>query len=299
MNILMESGCSIAELSGMRWDIALVGSAVDERGRAAIDFAKSHSTSTMVLEYQADSFRIAVDGRYFEADELSNGLPNLGSAAFLLESTTLGFVEVFLTCRDLVRAGSKEFHLSYVEPEEYKTPRRREVLYRRAFELSSEVPGYRAIPGAAVILTDRRPQHGVFFLGFEERRLDVALEDFQTIKPSNCSVVFGVPAYKPGWEVHAFANNVRVLEAKRLSGGVHFCGAENPAGAYEILREIKTGLENDSRMVVAPIGTKPNGIGAALFAALHSDVGLLYDHPKKSPGRSEQISRWHVYHIHL
>jgi hypothetical protein len=253
----------------------------------------------MVFEYHADSFRFQLDGRHFEADELSVGVPNLASAGFLLESTTLGFVEVFLTCRALVQAGARECHLTYVEPNEYKTPRGREVLYRRAFELSSEVPGYRAIPGAAVILTDRRPQHGVFFLGFEERRLDVALEDFQTIKPSNCSVVFGVPAYKPGWEVHAFANNVRVLEAKRISGGVHFCGAENPAGAYEILTEIKASLEKDARMVVAPIGTKPNGIGAALFAAIHSDVGLLYDHPKKSPGRSEQISRWHLYHIRL
>jgi hypothetical protein len=159
------------------------------------------------------------------------------------------------------------------------------------------VPGYRAIPGAAVILTDRRPQHGVFFLGFEERRLDVALEDFQTLRPSNCSVVFGVPAYKPGWELHAFANNVRVLETKRLSGGVHFCGAENPAGAYQVLSEIKASLGKDARMVVAPIGTKPNGIGAALFAALHSEVGLLYDHPRRSAGRSEQVSRWHLYHI--
>jgi hypothetical protein len=299
MNISMNSGASTGELSNGPWDVALVGSAVDERGRAAIEFAKSRSTSTIVLEYHADSFRFLVDGQSFEADELSAGLPNLASSAFLLESTTLGFVEVFLTCRALVRSGAKGFHLTYVEPNEYKTPRRREVLYRRAFELSSEVPGYRAIPGAAVILTDRRPQHGVFFLGFEERRLDVALEDFQTIKPSNCSVVFGVPAYKPGWEVHAFANNVRVLETKRISGGVHFCGAENPAGAYEILSEIKTSLEKDARMVVAPIGTKPNGIGAALFAALHSDVGLLYDHPKKSPGRSAQISRWHLYHIRL
>jgi hypothetical protein len=299
MNILMKAGVSTSEFSDGPWDVALVGSAVDERGRAAIEFATSRSTSTMVLEYQADTFRFLVDGRHLEADELSSGLPNLGSAAFLLESTTLGFVEVFLTCRALIRAGAKGFHLTYVEPKEYTTPRRREVPYRRAFELSSEVPGYRAIPGAAVILTDRRPQHGVFFLGFEERRLDVALEDFQTIKPSNCSVVFGVPAYKPGWEVHAFANNVRVLETKRLSGGVHFCGADNPAGAYEILREIKRSLEKDARMVVAPIGTKPNGIGAALFAALHSDVGLLYDHPKKSPGRSKQVLRWHLYDIRL
>jgi hypothetical protein len=202
MNISMKSGSSSAELSDGPWDVALVGSAVDDRGRAAIEYAKSRSTLTMAFEYHADSFRLLVDGRYLEVDELSANLPNLASAAFLLESTTLGFVEVFLICRALVRCGSKGFHLCYVEPREYNTPRRREVLYRRAFELSSEVPGYRAIPGAAFILTDRRPQHGVFFLGFEERRLDVALEDFQTLKPSNCSVVFGVPAYKPGWELH-------------------------------------------------------------------------------------------------
>jgi hypothetical protein len=297
MNISMTSGASTAELANGPWDVALVGAAVDERGRAAIDFAKSRSTSTTVLEYHSDSFRFAVSGRSLETDELTNGLPNLASASLLLESTTLGFVEVFLTCRALVRAGARGIDLSYVEPMQYNTPRRREVLYRRAFELSSEVPGYRAIPGAAVILTDRRPQHGVFFLGFEERRLDVALEDFQTLRPSNCSVVFGVPAYKPGWELHAFANNVRVLETKRLSGGVHFCGAENPAGAYQVLSEIKASLAKDARMVVAPIGTKPNGIGAALFAALHSEVGLLYDHPKRSAGRSEQVSRWHLYHI--
>ena len=173
MNISMTSGASTTELSNGPWDIALVGSAVDDRGRAAIDFAKSCSSSTMVLEYHPNSFRFLVDGRHLEADELSVGLPNLASAAYLLESTTLGFVEVFLTCRALMRAGSKGFHLTYVEPHEYNTPRRREVLYRRAFELSSEVPGYRAIPGAAIILTDRRPQHGVFF-----RAATVEIDDF-------------------------------------------------------------------------------------------------------------------------
>jgi hypothetical protein len=127
--------------------------------------------------------------------------------------------------------------------------------------------------------------------------LDVALEDFQTLKPSDCSVVFGVPAYKPGWEVHAFANNVRVLETKRLSGGIHFCGAENPSGAFELLDEIRMSLETGTRMIVAPIGTKPNGIGAALFAAVNPSVGLLYDHPNRSPGRSEAVSRWHLYQI--
>jgi len=118
MNISMRSGASTAELSNGPWDVALVGSAVDERGRAAIDFAKSRATSMMVLEYHADSFRFLVDGLQLEADELAAGLPNLASASFLLESTTLGFVEVFAACRALVRSGAKGFHLTYVEPKD-------------------------------------------------------------------------------------------------------------------------------------------------------------------------------------
>lgn len=135
-------------------------------------------------------------------------------------------------------------------------------------------------------------------MGFEERRLDVALET-QILRPSDAAVVFGVPAFFPGWEMHSFANNVRVIQDAGLSGGVHFCGPENPASAYDLLAEISESLLSGERLIVAPIGTKPNGIGAAVFVASHSDIGLLYDHPKRSPGRTSNVARWHLYKVDL
>ena len=39
------------------------------------------------------------------------------------------------------------------------------------------------------------------------------------LKPDNCIVVFGVPAFQAGWEMNAFANNIRffvnVVERRR------------------------------------------------------------------------------------
>jgi hypothetical protein len=58
-----------------------------------------------------------------------------------------------------------------------------------------------------LVLRDDIPTKTVFLLGYEGQRLAQALEQTD-IRPSNCSVVFGVPAFQPGWEMDAYANNV-------------------------------------------------------------------------------------------
>jgi hypothetical protein len=173
--------------------------------------------------------------------------------------------------------------------------RRSYLLNKRDFELSQEVPGYKPIPGATRILSDRIGQRTVFFLGYEERRLDRALEDNQMVQPANCSVVFGVPAFKPGWEMDAFANNIRIIGERRLRGGIQFCGAENPAAAFGVLERIRQGLNAKETLFVGPIGTKPMGIGAALFATIYPHVGIFYDHPRRSKWRSNSVAKWHLY----
>src|ERR1035438_3771052 len=63
---------------------------------------------------------------------------------------------------------------------------------------------------------------------------------------------------------------------------------------------IKSGFSNVSLRhicVVGPLGTKPNGVGAALFAVTPPDVGLLYDHPWKTPKRTAEVARWHLYEV--
>ena len=79
-------------------------------------------------------------------------------------------------------------------------------------------------------MLDRSPHRVVFFLGYEGERLDEAFEELE-IDPRKSIVVFGVPAFRPGWEMDSFANNVRVVADRGVQGGIRYCGAENPAAS--------------------------------------------------------------------
>jgi hypothetical protein len=92
----------------------------------------------------------------------------------------------------------------------------------------------------------------------------------------------------------AFANNLRVLRGGQMAGHVHFCGAHSPASAYEMLGRVY-GSCDGQRFSVTPIGTKPHGIGAALFVCEHSDVGVVYDNPKRKKERSDKVGTWHLF----
>lgn len=300
----MQEGESESELDVSHYDAAIVGRALDDRGRSAVDFLARKSAKVITIEYDPKEFMLDIDGTKLHADDFEDFLISLKSKSIILESTTLGFVEMFLCCRALWNLGAKGISFLYVEPLNYSlresTFHRSKLLHKRDFELSDEVPGYKAIPGATLILTDKVSQRTVFFLGYEERRLDRALEDHQMIQPSSCSVVFGVPAFEPGWEMDAFANNIRVIKERKIKGGIHFCGAENPASAVEVLNRISRELAPGERLFIGPIGTKPMGIGVALFASTRpNDVGILYDHPKRREKRSSKVARWHLYKADL
>jgi hypothetical protein len=283
------------------WDVALVGQYLDDRGKAAIDFIAQHCDRVMTLEYDPDNFTLAVNGIVYEAERLDEYFKSHRPKDVVLETTTLGFVETFLCCRVLHDLSFLGVTCVYVEPVQYRVQqdkiRRSRLLHKRDFDLSNEVPGYKPIPGATVMLREDQLQRNVFFIGYEERRLDRALEDHQMIHPSTCSLVFGVPAFQPGWEMDAFANNIRVIKERNIRGGVYFCAAESPLGAVEVLNQIKSELQRGERLIIGPIGTKPHGVGAALFACVNENVGMLYDHPTRSPGRTSQVAKWHLYNV--
>jgi hypothetical protein len=292
----MQKARAFSELEYSKWGTAIVGPAVDDRGQEAVAFVKANSEKSIEMHYDESTFEMEIDGVRINSEDTADSLGAAAGGTVILESTTLGFVETFMCCRSLRNAGLRTISVLYVEPLTYSAPRRSQVLHKRDFDLSEAVPGYRPIPGATFHLSTLKPQHAVFFLGYEDHRFDVALEELQqTVQPQDCSVVLGVPAYQPGWEMNSFANNVHVIRDKDLSGGIHFCGAENPAAAVDILMEIRRSLSPNARMFLVPIGTKPMGIAAAIFAAEHEDVGLLYDHPKRRAGRSSQSSSWHLY----
>jgi hypothetical protein len=301
VKIDMEEAEAPDRLTRRKWDVGVVGAIVDERGRTAMDFVQENCATLASMEYDSERFTVRVGDGSCLADTVEGAVADYSGRSILLETTTLGFAEILLACRAFMDLRVSELDMIYIEPARYTlrqtTLRRSQLLHRRDFELSERVPGYRAIPGFARILSDKTAQQVVFFLGYEEHRLDRALEEYQMIRPSSCAVVFGVPAFRPGWEMDAFANNIRIIRERNLVGGVHFCGAESPAGAYDVLEEVRDESKGKAVMFVAPIGTKPNGIGVALFVLVHRDVAILYDHPKRQQGRTASVGRWHLYHM--
>jgi hypothetical protein len=289
----MQAGAAPGDLTFGRWGHAIVGEAVDPRGAAAIEFAKGNADTAHTFRYDPGKLAFEFDGASFSAEEPEAAVACIDGSPAVLETTTLGFVEILLCCRALKQSGRAGVSMVYVEPGGYNRPLRSQVVHRRDFDLSDEVEDFAAVPGNTVLLLPERPAKVVVFLGFEGQRLNRFLE--QTgVSASKCEFVFGVPAFRPGWEMDAFANTFRVLKGEQMSGRVHFCGAHNPVSVYEMLGRIY-GSCNAQRVSVAPIGTKPHGIGSALFLCEHSDVGVVYDNPKRKKERSDKVGTWHLF----
>ena len=238
---------------------------------------------------------LTIDGQAIAQRDLQGMIAAAANDPIALETTTLGFVEVLLCCRAAFgRTGALD--CLYVEPQNYRRSRDSHLLAKRDFELSGEIVGFRGIPGAARMLDDRRSQKCVFFVGYEGARFRRAFTDLEMLKGRSSNVVFGIPAFKPGWEMDSIANNVPVMRDEHISS-VYFCGADNPRAAVDFLLATHGSLQRDETMFIAPIGTKPHGLATALFVAEREDVGVIYDHPLRTADRSTAVGQWHLFSV--
>lgn len=267
------------------------GKAVDDRGRAAINVDSDKRACKVLVEYNHERMVILFDGLETGADNTKIVLaPLVRGKNVFLESTTLGFAELFLLVKALVDIGCQSFCIFYVEPEKYS----RTKPGADSFHLTALNCGYRPIPGAIVDLAGDDVEAGVFFLGFEPERLERAFEEYQMISSMDIKVVFGIPAFHPGWELNSIVPHLKCI------GGcdVQYCAANDPSSAYDTLEVTRSSLGADKKMFVAPIGTKPCGIAAAIFASVNSsNVGLLFDHRIKMSKRSTGVGLCHKYAI--
>ena len=264
-------------------------------GRAATCELSRRSNVMHTVEYDGRSMVLTVDGQPTTPTDLPTMVSSAAHRPIALETTTMGLVEVLLCCRAAF-GRTAALDCLYVEPEDYRRSRAPHLLAKRDFELSGEIVGFRGIPGAARMLTDRRAQKCIFFVGYEGARFMRAFTDLEMLKGRDSNVVFGIPAFKPGWEMDSIANNVPVMSDEHVSS-VYFCGADNPRAAVELLSAAYRSLDPDETMFIAPIGTKPHGLATALFVAQRTDVGVIYDHPRRRPDRSQAVGQWHLFSV--
>jgi hypothetical protein len=183
----------------------------------------------------------------------------------------------------------------YVEPGEYTrttTPTEGTI-----YDLSESTSGIEPLPGFAT-LRDVDAEHYAFvpLLGFEGTRLIHVSEHVQA--PGDATVpVVGVPGFRPEYPFVSFKGNRKPL----LDGGywvnVRYATANCPFDLFFALRGVMREFQR-SYLRVAPIGTKPHGLGAVLFALSAEDrVELIYDHPIRKAGRTTGSARLCLYDI--
>lgn len=267
------------------------GDAVDDRGKLAVDTWQNGCTRALT-QYDVESMSLSIGAATADVDAVAKLLSAYDPSRVVLEATTLGFAELFALVSGLVEVGAQQIDIVYVEPENYA----RTHPGADQFALSETTRGYQPIPRAVVDLGGDDLEAGVFFLGFEPERLDRALEEHQMIAGKEVKVVFGLPAYRPGWELNSIIPHLPRLQQGALE--IEYCSANDPEAAFECLERTRASLGVGKRMFVAPIGPKPCGIAAAVFACAHpNQVGLLFDHPRRSPKRTDGALVWHRYRI--
>lgn len=297
MDIKMQSSLDPSSLTYKPWKVGIVGDMIlDDRGRAAIDFIKKSCDTVYTLKYDPRSLKIKLNEIEASVDDIDSVIKDFCTGSLILETTTLRVDEILLSCKGVQQIGGSSISLLYTEPQNYNRFRQREVLHRRAFDLSTEYEQFSGVPGTMLMLNTAFRTKAVFLVGYEGQRLKKALDQMD-IKPENSYIVFGVPAFRPGWEMDAFANNIRVIQREGIGKNILFAGAQNPVSVVESLEQVHRALRENEQLVVVPIGTKPHGIGAALFGCKYDDVGVIYDHPNRKHGRSSQVGMWHLFNV--
>jgi hypothetical protein len=183
----------------------------------------------------------------------------------------------------------------YVEPVKYR--RNLVAAGNELFDLSKGFVGVSPLPG---LVTLAEPDEDEFYfvpcLGFEGRRFSYLMEEVAPIGGHTIPII-GVPGFQPEFVAYAYDGNRVPLEDTGAWAQVRFATANDPFALFYELERIAT--RHPSRYLkIAPIGTKPHGLGAVLYALAHAErVEIVYDHPSRSDKRTEGAARLLIYDV--
>lgn len=185
----------------------------------------------------------------------------------------------------------------YREPMDYK--RSANPTRGMIYDLSESIAGIAPLPGLASLRL-RAPSDSVFvpLLGFEGARLAHVLEDSEPVSERVVPIV-GSPGFRPEYTTQALLSARLTLEQDGHHARIQFAKANCPFDLFHELVKIQNHFGN-SFLRVAPVGTKPHGLGAVLFAlARPGRAEIIYDHPIRKVRRTSGQSRVCLYEVSL
>ncbi len=273
---------------------------LDDRSRFSAPHTRALARSSAMVQYNPKSFELTVGGEVFRADDLQDLPRKFPATSIAIDATTMEFPEIaliLLAYRRLAFTSARCVFI-YTEPTEYvRRPPQEAAAPGSAFDLTSTFRAKNAIPAFTPMLSGGSKAHLVAFLGFEGARLSRVLSEDDGHFYTDVTVVFGIPPFQATWDMHALLANTRLIE--QHSPSVRFSGANNPRSAFMLLQEVHRGLGGShcNRLAVAPFGTKPAAIGAALYCVEREAMRAVYDHPERKTGRTRGVHRTHWFEV--
>ncbi|QXW27176.1 hypothetical protein KXJ74_07115 [Acinetobacter johnsonii] len=270
------------------------GRVLDDRGRELVSVFNGSESNIHLVEFNANFMQFSIDNRIINFNDTTflGSFVNSDNTV-MIDSTTLGLAEIYYLIKQFISLNFLEFKIIYIEPLAYNKDESDEF-----YKLSQYPIGYKPIPGAVGDLHHDDLELGVFFVGFDSSRMEIALEEFQMIQGKNIKTIFGTPAFNSGLEMESIVPHLNILTENR-NFEIDFCSALDPTSSFEMLNFYNKSLEDGKKLFIAPLGTKPTTIATALFANLNPDVSLLYDHPMNLENRTSGVKDWHIYSVYL
>ena len=303
MQFLRQDVLSLDEAKDVgMFDVGFYGDdSIDDRSRHSAELTRGASRRAYKVKYDPVRFTLTVGDTVVLVHSLEDLFRDIRAQSIVLDATTLEFPEILYILKAYrMQSRRPRSAFFYVEPEGYKPRGSSESLVPgNAFDLSSGFQAKKPLPIFSRMLSDSHRAHLVAFMGFEGDRLMRVLDDDDGHFYQKVSVVFGIPPFQPNWDLHALMANSSLLERQNVD--VYCCGANNPYAAYKLLADAHAGIGSGStnRLSVAPFGTKPMALGAALYCLGHDILTPIFDHPLKKADRTYGVHRRHWYEVDM
>jgi hypothetical protein len=273
-----------------KWDIAVVGTHTDDRDIKVIGILKDLTSEVISFSYNSEDLDTTVNDSKVEVDQLAKVLSCYSNKKIVIDATSMNVAELYLIASVFYRKLHIDLDIIYVEPNSYIKSKENDSFSLSDYSLGFEGSG---IPTLSLPYYADQESHLFFLLGFEGDRLANALEVHQ-INHEKCTMVFGVPPYKIGYDRNSFDKNISVLKDYGLTDQFVFCGANNAPSIYRELQIIRKS-NSHNKIYIVPIGTKPQAIGALKFLCKDENVSVLYDHPMRTTGRTEGVGKVNLF----
>lgn len=285
------------------------GEMIDDRGRTIISHFNSRHTMNKQIQYFEDQFNISInqDNVHIMSfnDFIARQISSDKSDSIWIEATTLGFAEILLLL-DALAANkiSKKIYITYAEPKEYKGKIASSFVHDD-FDLTRQFASFRPIPGYTLLSapsSQEKKAELISFLGFERSRLGQILNADDGASYKSLHPIIPLPAFKLGWENRSVKTHLEFFQLD-MCQSLKYVSANNPYQALKALEKIVYS-RGDEKFIIAPIGTKPNAIGCAIFLVNTKNnesnrTGVLYDFPTKKPERSQGVGKINIYTLSL